>query len=263
MVTWRLRAFVPLAAGCVAFAACSTATTSPERESTTDASRASPAVTAVESAGLSDGESTRGADAPVSSTGPYEPRSVLLADAGSGSSTEAAPSRVGEATPSADRFDAGVVPGPSHDDAAASPLTSAVDSVDVTPMLSAVIDGVYTEFKRDVIAYDGRPPMMDIFAGMTGDAPSWGSLRVAVMPSDVIVPGEYECGPDRQSFIMLIGNAGVFDTTTVVAACTIVVESAGTQPGEVFSGTFEATAYTTDGARSIALEHGTFLGVVD
>lgn len=144
-----------------------------------------------------------------------------------------------------------------------SPEALADASTNLVPMLSAVIDGVYTEFKRDVIAYNGRPPMMDIYGGMTGDAPPWYTLRVAVTPSDVIVPGEYECGPDRQSFIMLMGDSGHFDTTAVVTACTIVVESAGTQPGEVFSGTFEATVYTTDGARSKTIENGTFLGVVD
>lgn len=137
-------------------------------------------------------------------------------------------------------------------------------AVGVEPMLSAVIDSRVSEFSDDVLAYNGRPPMMDIFAGAAGDAlTQWDTLRVAVVPSSAqLLPGEYACGPGQPSFIMLIGERGVFDSTSVDAWCTIIVESAGTQPGEVFSGRFEATVHTTDGADSVLLEQGRFFGVV-
>jgi hypothetical protein len=138
------------------------------------------------------------------------------------------------------------------------------EAVSAVPMLSATIDALLVEFGDDVLAYNGRPPMMDIFAGANGDSPSWSTLRVAVVPPSLseIVAGEYQCGPGETSFIMLHGASGVFDTTTTGGPCEIIVESPGTQSGQVFSGSFSATLYTTDGARSVMLEHGKFFGIV-
>lgn len=130
-------------------------------------------------------------------------------------------------------------------------------------MLSAVIDGQSYEFSEDMLTYNGRPPMMDIYARSGSETGAWFSLRVAVSPTSTsaIVPGEYACGPEKTTFVMLSGAGGVFDSTTL-GPCRVVVDSPGTASGEVFSGSFEATLYTTDGARAVVLEHGRFYGVV-
>jgi len=130
-------------------------------------------------------------------------------------------------------------------------------------MIRAVIDGESFEFTRDLLTYNGRPPMMDIAAWSSREMERWFSLRIAVTPPSQasLESGQYPCGPDAPTFIMLSGPGAVFDSTTM-GPCQVVVDSAGTTSGEVFSGTFEATLYTSDGLRAVVLEQGRFYGVV-
>lgn len=218
--------------------------------------------------GIVSGEDGAASTSVASSDGPAS-TDVVVSDGAAAPPTQAVPADGGDGETKLVAPDGAVmisVTSEAHSvlpEAGTSAPSGVADAGDaIVSMLRAKLNGVATDFPRDLSFYNGRAPMMDVYGSAIDDATGWGVLRVAVTPKDVLVAGEYECGPGQPSFITLSGNLGYFDTTTVATTCRIVVESAGNQSGELFAGRFEATVYRTDGTGSIEVSGGRFVGIV-
>lgn len=149
-------------------------------------------------------------------------------------------------------------PGDFGCEAMASSLEGASDDpgVDVT-----IGDGV-VEFREMVMAWNVRPPMLEIHANSVEDEWKWFRLLVFPKGDDPSpTPGEYRCGLD-QVYVGIERPDGRFETLGSGSGCTVVVSEASLETGSRFTGTLCARLVTADGAETLTLTAGSFFGVV-
>ena len=129
------------------------------------------------------------------------------------------------------------------------------------PGLTANIEGQPLVFDESVRTDALRPPAVEVYAHL---ASTERSLRVFILPSAAqtkLTPGPYEC--DGKGTHVWYWGTTSWDTTETGGACRIELEDAGTEPGQVLSGRFEATVVKSQSTESLVLEDGTFYGVIE
>ena len=127
----------------------------------------------------------------------------------------------------------------------------------------ATVDTVPGVFRKDPLAYAGRPPIIDFSARSELGS----SLRVVIIPQPLsqIANGTYECsvGHSYVSLTNYVTSSQAYDTYSKPGGkCTITITEAGSAPGDRFSGTFSATLQATAGVGQMAITGGQFLGIL-
>jgi hypothetical protein len=118
-----------------------------------------------------------------------------------------------------------------------------------------------TEYHKNLLAYGGRPPSMEIFAV----SDTAGTLRIVVGPDfgrTIVSGGTYPCHPGFTFLTLMSASSKQYDTYTKSGgSCTVTVTEAGPGVGDRFSGTFSGTLIGSEGD-ALELGEGSFLGVL-
>lgn len=131
-------------------------------------------------------------------------------------------------------------------------------AIDDEPGIVLEAEGRTVEFRKNLLWYDGRPPILDLSAGT--DAEGWQTFRIVIFPDgEAVVPGLYG-GGFNPVYAWASRPMDEYDSVENRSMAVCVSES-GTGEGARVSGRFSADLVGHNSPTALSVR-GTFSGVI-